>query len=104
CWEVDRTVLVSSAGTANAQLSQAGVRFKFRTKNIWLGKAHDLFDEAAKVVSEFSKWYPHEQDMWLSYQGLIRCEAKYVDTLDHAAQYGKQKEKFVPTYNTRGRY
>jgi hypothetical protein len=104
CWEVDRTVLVSRQGNANAQLSQAGVRFKFRTKNIWLGKAHDLFDKATKVVSEFSKWYPNEQDMWLSYQGLIRCEAKYVETLEHAAQYGKQKEKFIPTYNTRGRY
>jgi hypothetical protein len=104
CWEVERRVLVSRQGDADAQLSQAGVQFKFRPKNIWLGPKHESFDIAAKVVAEFSKWYPNKADLWLSYQGLIQCESRYVETLAHAAQYGKQKEKFIPTYNKRGGY
>ncbi|MEN9581910.1 MAG: hypothetical protein RJA70_4919 [Pseudomonadota bacterium] len=104
CWEVERKVLVSSQGGGEAQLSQAGIKFKFRTKNIWFGTKHEQFDAAAKVVDAFSKWYPSKPNAWLSYQGLIECEGKYVETLAHAAQYGKQKEQFVPTYNRRGAY
>lgn len=104
CWEIERRVLVQSQGGSDAQLSQAGVQFKFRPRNIWIGARHPRFDEAVKVVDTFGKWYPKGPNVWLSYQGLIECEARYVETLAHAAHYGKQKEKFVPLYNKRGQY